>query len=519
AWILNIEKANACNGSPITPNITFSIETTGGVVIQTYNTGNIPSTLTSAQWKQYGFYFTLPGGTSDLVLRLTNNNPGGCGNDLALDDITFRPCGPKVDAAFANVSGNNGAVNFCISDAKVITLNGAVQTGYTNPAFQWQRSTDNGATWTDIPGATTTSYTDTYMSNGTFLFRLTAAEAGNIGIARCRVASNQLGIIIDSIPKPNATNSSPSCEGAPVNLSAANAQTYAWTGPAGFTAAVAAPVITGATPAQQGKYYVQVTTSGGCTARDSTLVTVYPLPPGDAGQDATICQGSSTMLAASGGVKYTWAPLTGLSNGAIANPVAAPDTTTQYIVQVYDQHNCEKTDTVKITVLKTPVAHAGPDKKIVAGQSVTLEGSASGESISWYWTPAQYINDAGSLTPTVSTPVDMTYTLHVSTANGCGDASDDVFIRVFQKVSVPNAFSPNGDGINDRWVIDGLDTYPESVTEVYNRYGQLVFRSRGYPRPWDGTYNGKPLPVGTYYYIIDRKNGFPLLSSWVAILR
>jgi gliding motility-associated-like protein len=155
----------------------------------------------------------------------------------------------------------------------------------------------------------------------------------------------------------------------------------------------------------------------------------------------------------------------------------------------------------------------------VAGQSITLEGSAGGENIYWSWTPLQYIDNIASLTPVIRPAADITYTLHVSTTNGCGDASDDVFVRVFQQVKIPNAFSPNGDGINDRWIIDGLDTYPESVTEVFNRYGQSVFRSNGYSRPWDGCYNGKPLPVGTYYYIIDRKNGFPLLSSWIMIIR
>ena len=520
AWIVNILKSSACggNGTDKRPNITFTIESTTGAVIQTYTTGDI-AVASSPQWKQYGFYFTLPAGTSDVVIRMFNNSVGGCGNDLALDDIAFRPCGPKVDAAFANVNGNNGAVNFCISDNKIITLSGSVQTGFTNPAFQWQRSNDKGLTWNDIPGETTTSYTNTYSFNGAFVYRLTAAEAPNIGIPRCRVASNALTIIIDSIPKPNAANSSPVCEGASLTLSSANAQTYAWTGPNGFTASVASPVINPVMLSHQGKYYVQVQTTGGCSATDSTFVTINTLPPADAGTNAVICQGNTTSLDATGGIKYSWTPVKGLSNGNIADPVASPDTTTVYIVQVYDHNNCSKSDSVVVTVLKRPVANAGPDKKMMVGQNVTLEGSARGDNTSWYWTPAQYLDKPSSLTPVVGPPADITYTLHVSTSNGCGSASDDVFVRVFQKVTIPNAFSPNGDGINDRWVIDGLDTYPESVTEVYNRWGQMVFRSLGYPRSWDGGFNGKPLPVGTYYYIIDRKNGFPLLSSWVMIVR
>ncbi len=97
--------------------------------------------------------------------------------------------------------------------------------------------------------------------------------------------------------------------------------------------------------------------------------------------------------------------------------------------------------------------------------------------------------------------------------------TDDVFIRVFKKVIIPNAFSPNNDGINDTWKIEALETYPESNVSVFNRYGQVVYHSTGYNKPWDGKLNGIPLPVGTYYYKIDLKNNFSILSGWVLIIR
>lgn len=86
--------------------------------------------------------------------------------------------------------------------------------------------------------------------------------------------------------------------------------------------------------------------------------------------------------------------------------------------------------------------------------------------------------------------------------------------------SVPNAFTPNGDGINDNWQLDGLAAYPQAEVQVFNRYGQRVYLSHGYNVPWDGTYKGLPLPVGTYYYIITvGNNACKLLSGYVAILR
>jgi gliding motility-associated-like protein len=92
-------------------------------------------------------------------------------------------------------------------------------------------------------------------------------------------------------------------------------------------------------------------------------------------------------------------------------------------------------------------------------------------------------------------------------------------VRVFKKITIPNAFSPNNDGINDLWDIKALDTYPQSTIMVFDRYGKQVFQSIGYAKPWDGAYNGKALPEGTYYYIIDLKDGQPKLSGWVLIIK
>ncbi len=518
AWILNLLKPFACDGNGKSPDITFSIETTSGTIIQTYNTGNIPNQGFPV-WNQYGFYFTLPNTYSDLVLRLTNNAPGGCGNDLVLDDITFRPCGPKAVATFANVSGINDTVNYCITDNKTITVSGSVQTGYNNPSFQWQQSLDSGKTWKDMPGLTSPSFTKTYSVAGRFLYRMTAAEAGNIGLAKCRVASNVLTINIDNIPVPNAGSSSPVCVNTPLTLFAKDGEYYSWTGPGGFTSNIASPVINAAALSNSGKYYVLVSTKGGCSKLDSTTVIVSSLPIADAGNDVVICESQNTTLQASGGILYRWDATPGISDLTIANPVASPLVTTSYVVNVGNQYGCWAKDSVVVTVLKKPVADAGPDKKISEGESTVLNGVIGGDTASYYWTPAQYISNVNILAPVVNPVSDFIYTLHVLSGNGCGSATDDVFVRVFKKIKIPNAFSPNGDGINDVWNIEELATYPESETNVFNRYGQLVFHSNGYGKPWDGKYNGKVLPVGTYYYTIDRKNQFPVMSGWVMIIR
>lgn len=84
---------------------------------------------------------------------------------------------------------------------------------------------------------------------------------------------------------------------------------------------------------------------------------------------------------------------------------------------------------------------------------------------------------------------------------------------------IPNTFTPNGDGKNDTWNIKDLSNYPRSTVDVFSRWGQKVFSSIGYPIPWDGTYKGTALPSGTYYYIIDQKNGQAIFSGWLVIIR
>ena len=171
-----------------------------------------------------------------------------------------------------------------------------------------------------------------------------------------------------------------------------------------------------------------------------------------------------------------------------------------------------------IKVDSTPFADAGPDKFVLEGGFITLNGNGVGKNVTYLWTPNSYIDNNRIAIPKVSPIDDITYTLTVTSADGCV-AKDQVFVKVLKAPKVPNAFSPNGDGINDRWIIEYLDTYPGATIDVYNRYGQLLYHTVGYGTPWDGTINGKPLPIGTYYWIINPKNGRAQMNGSVTIIR
>lgn len=203
----------------------------------------------------------------------------------------------------------------------------------------------------------------------------------------------------------------------------------------------------------------------------------------------------------------------GLFSAAIAQPGID---TIQYVFTA--TNNCVNAIDQTIQVYPLPVVNAGPDSYLLEGDFLILPATASGDSLSYIWSPATALSNAAVLQPQAMPSDDITYHLTATSAQGC-KASDDINIIVLKMLHVPNAFSPNGDGIHDRWEIKYLNTYPGATVEVYNRYGQLVYKSSGYPQPWDGTFNGNPLPVGTYYYIINPKNGRKQMSGYVDIIR
>ena len=172
-----------------------------------------------------------------------------------------------------------------------------------------------------------------------------------------------------------------------------------------------------------------------------------------------------------------------------------------------------------MNVVKKPTAFAGPDKSLLIGQSTQLNGQAGGTAISFSWLPVTFLNNPLLVQPTSSPLDDILYTLTVKSNDGCGEVTDDVFIKVYKEIYVPSAFSPNNDGLNDRWRILALITFPKATLMVYNRYGEIVFEGSGNNMEWDGSFKGLPCPMGAYTYVIDFKNGTPLKKGMVSILR
>ena len=519
AWILNLDEPTACRGASTQPNITFNIFAADGTLLKTYNTKDIQPSST-VKWLHPGTSFKTPANVTSVIVQMVNNAPGGCGNDLALDDITFRPCGPIIESGFGTPTGQ-AETRLCQGETAQLTLEAQVVAG--NGDSQWQEnSSANSLGWVDLPNSKNKDQITVFIDGtpGQYQYRLGVANGSDLSALSCRVYSQPLTVDVDADPVIVGVNPvQPVCEGQDLQLSASGGVTYQWSGP-NLAATSQNPVtIKNTSLADAGTYTVTAYDQYSCSSTTTTNVIVYPkVTAAVSNKNLFICKGDTAQLNASGGTTYSWSPGVSLSDSTVANPLAFPLDTTIYTVKVTNSSGCSDTATVTVNVLRKAIANAGVNKKIFEGQSVKMTASQQYGSI-FYWTPTTALDDPNVLDPVASPLNDITYTLHVTSASNCVIDSNSVFVRVYQKITIPNTFSPNNDGINDYWNIKALSSYPDCVLTVYDRNGQQVYRSVGYNKPWNGKYNGQYLPAGTYYYVLDLKNNTPTISGWVLLAR
>ncbi len=515
AWFLNLIRPGACQGTPNDPNITFTLLKTDGSVISTYTSGNIPKNATPT-WQQFGFFFTTPANVQDVILRITNNAPGGNGNDLLLDDITFRPCGPTINASISGV--NNDTANICTGTAANFTFSCPPPAGFTNPEYQWQQSVAGGA-WQDIAGQNQSQLTRNFTGAepaGIYAYRMGVKESGNQNA--CRVYSDVVAVQINASPTVTAQNNGPVCEKQSLTLSAAGAANYTWTGPNNYTASGSSVIINPVGISNAGTYTVTGTSSVGCIATATTMVVVNNGPAATvAAKNIDLCAGDSATLSAAGGSTYSWQPVAALSAANQASVKASPQSSTKYTVTVGLANGCTDTASTLVTIFPKAIPSAGPDLFTVANRPVRLQGSISGSYQSFSWQPAQYLDNPTALTPLASPVADTRFILEVTSNNNCGVLSDTMFVKFYNGIYIPSAFTPNGDAINSTWNIPSLNAFPDFVLRVYNRYGQPVFENRGTNKPWTGMFKGYPLPAGNYVYVITYDGGKVLKGSVLLI--
>lgn len=280
-----------------------------------------------------------------------------------------------------------------------------------------------------------------------------------------------------------------------------------------------------------GPYNVKliVTSVAGCV--DDTTITVntiHPQPEADFNfSKPSVCIGDDVQLLDNtnqmDGNPYQWYWMFG--DGSTSNQQnpfhTYPDSgTVNVTLYAINSFGCNSdTITKRFNIYPYPVISAGPDLLILEGSSAPLQASAYGHQMQYHWDPATYLNNVNLLNPICSPIDDITYTLTVTGIGGC-PSSDLMKVKVLKTPLIPNTFSPNNDGVNDKWNIEYLRDYPYAKVQVFTRTGQLVFEARrGYTKPWDGTKRGSPLPIDTYYYIIEPESGRLPVTGYVTIVK
>jgi len=305
-------------------------------------------------------------------------------------------------------------------------------------------------------------------------------------------------IKVNHAPMVSISEDTAICKGTSVTLEAGGSYFYSWT-PALYldNPNVAMPV---ATPLSSTIYSVSIADSAGCSKDTTVVVSVIEPANPKISNDTSICKNGMALLHAQNGIEYSWTPTAGLDCPSCAQPNANPEQSTNYHVEIIDINGCKNIDSLWVYLLPGPNLDAGEDIYLKEGGSIQLHASGADY---YYWTPGYWL-DNPSISNPLASPLDtITYTVIGSNENGCS-ASDELTIFLYKdaKIRIPNAFSPNADGLNDIFKIKISQDFTLERFMIFNRWGEMVFSTNDANTGWDGNFNGYAQPIGAYVYVI-----------------
>lgn len=502
-------------GGPYTYRWEFS--TTGP------NTGFVPAP-TPNEGENYTILTTQTGDT--WFRRVVTS--GSCDSPSEAVKVTVFP-------ALANNTITPAQQDVCTGTAPAALTGSAPSGGNGIYTYEWLVSTTGAAgSFTPAPGTNNLqSYTPGAITQTTYFQRIVRSGQCSPSTSEPVVINVRPSITGNSIAAPQQV-----CSGVqPEPLTGSTpsggsgATTFRWessiSGPTtGFNPAPGNNSGASYTPPAltRDTWFRRVALSQGCdNASDAVLISVNPLPtpPALTVRDARACLGGSATLtvANANGSTIEWFDVaTGGTPVFVGPTFTTPElnrNTTFYVQAVNDNNCASATRTAATVTIVTPQAEAGEDVTIIQGKTVELRASGGA---TYVWEPAEGLSNPNVSNPVASPDVTTTYTVTVTTEEGCVD-TDEVTVTVIPAISVPNAFSPNGDAVNEVWEIGNIENYPDARVEIFNRWGNQIFSSTGYGSPWDGTYKGEALPVATYYYIIYLNSSEKPISGHVTIIR
>ncbi|CAM4215557.1 T9SS type B sorting domain-containing protein [Gillisia limnaea] len=487
AYLMNIYNRASmdCENGGIPINVKFEIwDETDTILLKQGNTGPINST-NSAEWEQYALTFQTQVGQESVILKMFNNGEGGCGNDLAIDDIIFRSCGDLTEIIAKDNPANPYRVceeNTPVSVVLKATPDFSVYTGHE---YQWQVSDDN-ETWSDIAGETGENFSTPLLTSSTYYRVKVAEDAVNLNNNLCSSASEAFFIKIILTPEaPRSLGNISICSNEDpqtLRVEAKPDETVNW-----YDALEGGNLLAEGSlsflPPEAGTFYAEaVKNEFSCTPGPRTPVSLEIFEvPNIVDEVLQLCPDAVLQLDAGVDVmQYLW------NTGEITSTIntSIPG---NFSVTITTQNGCSEVKNFEVNAVEEAlIAGINSEENRVIINTInpgTFEYSLDG------------VNFQGSnIFEMVPGGI---YTSYVRDLQQCFTATLE-----FPHIVVPRFITPNNDGYNDYFQLNGVSYFEASETRIFNRYGKLILAAKGETFKWDGTLNGRPLPADDYWYWI-----------------
>jgi gliding motility-associated-like protein len=455
--------------------------------------------------------------TTSLSTTLQNFQIANAG--LYVVEMFSGDCVSKIDSTIVEgvnvpdfVIEHSGSEDICQGESKTLFASPVATSGFT---YQWLEETTGV-----ISAATSSSLA--VSATGNYSLQITPSIAG------CApVVTDKVKIVVVTPPQAAFTVQPTICLGSETkitNQSVVDAQAqpvYAWTMGSDDTQ-------TGVNPTHSftdtGDKTIILALSydgvNGCTSTTSqTLKVVAAVKADIAATLSALCPSDSSVLSLEGTYKsVVW------NNNEETNTITIKEPG-DYSVQTVDNNNCVSSDAITIDSKAGPVITATAPKDVITfGESIELTASITPQPLNvgavYAWSPKETLDDSTKMKPTAKPAVTTLYTVKGTTTEGCS-AEASVTIQVATEglgIKAAPLFSPNNDGTNDDWVIQGVLNYPDCSLNIFDSKGRRVYEKKGYQNDWKADVNGNQLPEGVYYFVFGCPDEKPVTGT-VTVVR
>jgi gliding motility-associated-like protein len=493
AWLMNVYNPGSgfCGAGQIPINVRFEIwNDTETVLLGSGNTGNITGSF-SPNWQQFALVFTTTSQTT-VVLKMKNNGLGGCGNDLAIDDIEFRACGNLTTITSPGVIGSN----FLTCQNPISIILEANTTGSATNFYQWQSSTDN-VNWVNIPFANALTYTTPSLTSPIFYRTKIAQDLANINNDFCSTISNVFSISFSSGPNNAFSNGDVSiCSGA--TIPALSVTSDPGTNVNWYNAPTGGILLLSNSnsyvPTTPGTYYAEVVDPvSNCRSaiRTAVVLAIETIPVVTISTSSPICSGNSATISfagtpnaaviysLNGGTNQTQTlDLLGQASLIIPN-VIVPQQVDLINISSGTATNCSQSlsQSIAVNIITIPTASISAPATICSGSSVTVTFSGTPNAIVNYTEnggaiQSQTLDNTGQATLTIlnvisSKQIDLISVTSGSSASCLQNLTQSVTINV---ASSPTAAISSATSIceGNNAIIDFIGTPTTTVTYAIN---------------------------------------------------